>query len=289
MVNLRNIICPYFSYPTSSCCWLYQSIEYIRIYISKVSLLFHHIFEYFRDLPGFMVTHRTFKEKELVSTPSSFIPCPHIYVTSYTRQLIHGRRWMTNDISLLNDCTWSCGLININRRGIFLRPVQGVNLWHQSRTASVSRHGWTLLWRKLLLRGMCLCICGYCYCYIIDVIWSDLNGVMMMMLWRWWYNVSQSNINLWWWNYCHILIPTPTFMIPPLSSPLLYYHHINNPRHQHQSHHMAHQAKEYGYCDRRSGTCFCNMGYEGVDCSACTPNYFLVGSLCYPKKLWWVI
>lgn len=44
-------------------------------------------------------------------------------------------------------------------------------------------------------------------------------------------------------------------------------------------------AKEYGYCDRRSGTCFCNMGYQGIQCSECTPSYFLVGSLCYPKKL----
>lgn len=44
-------------------------------------------------------------------------------------------------------------------------------------------------------------------------------------------------------------------------------------------------AKEYGYCDRRSGICFCNMGYQGIDCSECTPNYFKVGSLCYPKKL----
>ena len=43
-------------------------------------------------------------------------------------------------------------------------------------------------------------------------------------------------------------------------------------------------AKEYGYCDRRSGVCFCNVGYQGVDCSECTPSYFKVGFLCYPKK-----
>jgi hypothetical protein len=43
-------------------------------------------------------------------------------------------------------------------------------------------------------------------------------------------------------------------------------------------------AKEYGYCDRRSGVCFCNIGYQGVDCSECTPSYFKVGYLCYPKK-----
>ena len=44
-------------------------------------------------------------------------------------------------------------------------------------------------------------------------------------------------------------------------------------------------AREYGYCDRRSGACFCNMGYEGIDCSSCTPSYFKVGNICYPKKL----
>jgi len=43
-------------------------------------------------------------------------------------------------------------------------------------------------------------------------------------------------------------------------------------------------AKEYGYCDRRSGTCFCNMGYQGIDCGECTPSHYRMGSLCYPKK-----
>ena len=28
-------------------------------------------------------------------------------------------------------------------------------------------------------------------------------------------------------------------------------------------------AREYGYCDKRSGTCFCNVGYEDIDCSSC--------------------
>ena len=44
-------------------------------------------------------------------------------------------------------------------------------------------------------------------------------------------------------------------------------------------------AREYGYCDRRSGTCFCNTGYQGIDCSDCTPSYFKLGNICYPKKL----
>jgi hypothetical protein len=44
-------------------------------------------------------------------------------------------------------------------------------------------------------------------------------------------------------------------------------------------------AKEYGYCDRRSGVCFCSIGYQGIDCSECTPSYFMIGNLCYPKKL----
>ena len=46
-------------------------------------------------------------------------------------------------------------------------------------------------------------------------------------------------------------------------------------------------AREYGYCDKRSGTCFCNVGYEGIDCSRCQPSHFKDenGYLCYPKKL----
>jgi hypothetical protein len=43
-------------------------------------------------------------------------------------------------------------------------------------------------------------------------------------------------------------------------------------------------AKEYGYCDRRSGTCFCNVGYEGYDCGTCSPSHIRYGGLCYPKK-----
>ena len=45
------------------------------------------------------------------------------------------------------------------------------------------------------------------------------------------------------------------------------------------------RGKEYGTCDRRSGTCFCNVGYQGLDCGECTPTHFSMGSLCYPKKL----
>lgn len=44
-------------------------------------------------------------------------------------------------------------------------------------------------------------------------------------------------------------------------------------------------AREYGYCDRRSGTCFCNVGYKGIDCSDCHDSHFLIGSSCFPKKL----
>jgi hypothetical protein len=44
-------------------------------------------------------------------------------------------------------------------------------------------------------------------------------------------------------------------------------------------------AKEYGYCDRRSGTCFCNMGYSGIDCSECSFSHFRQGDLCYPRIL----
>ena len=44
-------------------------------------------------------------------------------------------------------------------------------------------------------------------------------------------------------------------------------------------------GKEYGYCDRRSGTCFCNMGYQGVDCGSCRASHYRSGSLCYPRSL----
>lgn len=44
-------------------------------------------------------------------------------------------------------------------------------------------------------------------------------------------------------------------------------------------------AREYGYCDRRSGACFCNVGYQGIDCSECMPTHFNVNGTCYAKKL----
>eukprot|EP01035_Chromulina_nebulosa_P017018 gene17018-22524_t len=34
-----------------------------------------------------------------------------------------------------------------------------------------------------------------------------------------------------------------------------------------------------------SGTCFCNIGYEGIDCFECQITHYRVGNLCYPKKL----
>jgi hypothetical protein len=43
-------------------------------------------------------------------------------------------------------------------------------------------------------------------------------------------------------------------------------------------------AKEFGYCDRRSGTCFCNNGYQGIDCTDCIDSYFKIGYHCFPKK-----
>ena len=42
---------------------------------------------------------------------------------------------------------------------------------------------------------------------------------------------------------------------------------------------------EYGYCDRRTGTCFCNEGYEGESCQSCAHTHIEVGGLCYPKKV----
>ncbi|KAL9178492.1 hypothetical protein ACHAXT_001830 [Thalassiosira profunda] len=48
-------------------------------------------------------------------------------------------------------------------------------------------------------------------------------------------------------------------------------------------HHCGSPA--HGYCDRRSGVCFCNEGYSGESCEECAPTHFEVGGLCYPKRL----
>lgn len=42
-------------------------------------------------------------------------------------------------------------------------------------------------------------------------------------------------------------------------------------------------SREHGYCDRRSGTCFCNIGYQGVSCQECSSTHYPEGGLCYPK------
>lgn len=44
------------------------------------------------------------------------------------------------------------------------------------------------------------------------------------------------------------------------------------------------RGKEYGYCDQRSGICFCNMGYSGLGCESCGPTHYQEGELCYPKR-----
>jgi hypothetical protein len=44
------------------------------------------------------------------------------------------------------------------------------------------------------------------------------------------------------------------------------------------------RGKEFGYCDRRSGICLCNVGYQGVQCEECTPSHVERGGLCYPKR-----
>lgn len=43
-------------------------------------------------------------------------------------------------------------------------------------------------------------------------------------------------------------------------------------------------GREFGYCDRRTGSCHCNTGYQGVDCGDCTPTHYRTGHLCYPKR-----
>mmetsp|Transcript_21896 Transcript_21896/g.67440 ORF Transcript_21896/g.67440 Transcript_21896/m.67440 type:complete len:688 (-) Transcript_21896:4120-6183(-) len=45
------------------------------------------------------------------------------------------------------------------------------------------------------------------------------------------------------------------------------------------------RAKEYGSCDRRTGTCHCNIGYKGIDCSECASTHYKIGHRCHPKHL----
>ena len=44
-------------------------------------------------------------------------------------------------------------------------------------------------------------------------------------------------------------------------------------------------GREFGYCDRRSGACFCNTGYVGMACDECHGSHMKVGTLCVPKTL----
>lgn len=42
----------------------------------------------------------------------------------------------------------------------------------------------------------------------------------------------------------------------------------------------------HGYCDRRSGTCFCNAGYMGMSCEECTESHYKNDeSLCIAKGM----
>jgi hypothetical protein len=47
------------------------------------------------------------------------------------------------------------------------------------------------------------------------------------------------------------------------------------------------RGAEYGYCDRRSGTCYCETGYAGVSCELCTAGYYRAvdGTHCLPRVL----
>lgn len=42
-------------------------------------------------------------------------------------------------------------------------------------------------------------------------------------------------------------------------------------------------SRLHGYCDARSGACFCNEGYAGDSCEDCDPTHHLIGDLCYEK------
>ena len=42
-------------------------------------------------------------------------------------------------------------------------------------------------------------------------------------------------------------------------------------------------SKSAGYCDRRSGACFCFFGYIGADCSRCRSTHYLASDgTCAP-------
>ena len=43
-------------------------------------------------------------------------------------------------------------------------------------------------------------------------------------------------------------------------------------------------GKAYGQCDRRTGTCYCNLGYQGENCTDCSLDYHKVGLVCEQKK-----
>jgi hypothetical protein len=43
------------------------------------------------------------------------------------------------------------------------------------------------------------------------------------------------------------------------------------------------RGAEFGYCDRRSGTCWCETGYAGEGCDQCAHAYYAEGDLCLPR------
>ena len=48
------------------------------------------------------------------------------------------------------------------------------------------------------------------------------------------------------------------------------------------------RGQEFGYCDRRSGTCFCNNGYGGEGCDKCSATHYehIVNGepMCFPRS-----
>ena len=43
------------------------------------------------------------------------------------------------------------------------------------------------------------------------------------------------------------------------------------------------RGPEFGYCDRRSGTCWCEAGYAGEGCEQCANAYYENNGLCLPR------
>ena len=71
------------------------------------------------------------------------------------------------------------------------------------------------------------------------------------------------------------------------TSPVYYVNTYNNTHYRNENENLRYfcTSPDHGYCDRRSGTCFCNDGYQGLSCETCNlATHVEVGNLCHPRK-----